>query len=203
MDVLSPKPAMEKLSHATLYTLEHYARIRADFRAKIMQHKNQRRLAVGPNAMLHFEDHLTMHYQIQEILRAERIFEEDEINQEIAAYNPLIPDGTNWKATFMLQYPDIDERREALANMANVEDRVWVKIADLDYVWAVADEDLERSNDKKTSAVHFLRFELTPEMIAAAKAGAPIGVGIEHPGYCHQVNPIPETIRKAIIVDLA
>jgi hypothetical protein len=193
---------MEKLSHATLYSLEHYARIRADFRARIMAHKKNRQLAMGPNAMLHFEDHLTMHYQVQEVLRAERIFEEAEINQEIAAYNPLIPDGMNWKATFMLEYTDIDERREALSKMAHVEDRVWVKIDGHAHVWAIADEDLERSNEKKTSSVHFLRFELTPEMVAAARAGAQIGAGIEHPAYCHQVDPIPEDVRKALVMDL-
>ncbi|MEO7557747.1 MAG: DUF3501 family protein [Gammaproteobacteria bacterium] len=193
---------MEKLSHDMLYSLEQYARMRPDFRVKIMEHKKLRQLALGPHAILHFEDRLTMHYQIQEILRAERIFEPEEISAEIAAYNPLIPDGSNWKATFMLEYDDVEERKVALSKMVNIEDRLWVKIDGFEHVWGIADEDLERSNDKKTSSVHFLRFELTPEMAAAAKAGTAIGVGVEHPAYCYQVDPIPDGVRKSLLVDL-
>ncbi|MEO5703069.1 MAG: DUF3501 family protein [Gammaproteobacteria bacterium] len=193
---------MEKLSHDMLYSLEQYARIRPDFRIKLMEHKKLRQIALGPNARLHFEDRLTMHYQIQEILRAERIFEPEEITTEMAAYNPLIPDGSNWKATFMLEYDDIKERKVALAKMTNIEDRLWVKIDGFEHVWGIADEDLERSNDKKTASVHFLRFELTAEMVAAAKAGADIGIGIEHPAYCYQVDPIPDNVRTALLVDL-
>ncbi|MEO5573420.1 MAG: DUF3501 family protein [Gammaproteobacteria bacterium] len=193
---------MEKLSHDMLYSLEQYARIRPDFRVKLMEHKKIRQIALGPNARLHFEDRLTMHYQIQEILRAERIFEPEEITIEMVAYNSLIPDGGNWKATFMLEYDDIEERKVALAKMANIEDRLWVKIDGFDHVWGIADEDIKRSNEKKTASVHFLRFELTPEMITAAKTGAAIGMGVEHPAYCYQVDPIPDNVREALLVDL-
>lgn len=193
---------MEKLTHDMLYSLEQYARIRKDFRAKLIEHKKTRQVQIGQHATLHFEDRLTMHYQVQEILRAERIFEPEEIDGELEAYNPLIPDGSNWKATFMLEYEDLSERRAALAKMTNIEDRVWVKIDGFEHVWAIADEDMDRSNEQKTASVHFLRFELTPDMIAAAKAGAPIGVGIEHPAYCHQVDPIPEPVRQSLVADL-
>lgn len=193
---------MEKLSHDMLYSLEQYARIRPDFRVKIMEHKKIRQVALGPNARLHFEDRLTMHYQIQEILRAERIFEPEEITAEMAAYNPLIPDGSNWKATFMLEYDELEERKVALAKMTNIEDRLWVKIDGFEHVWGIADEDIERSNDKKTASVHFLRFELTSEMVTAAKTGAGIGIGVEHPAYCYQVDTIPDAVRKALLADL-
>lgn len=193
---------MEKLSPDMLYSLEQYSRLRNDFRAKVMAHKKNRQVALGPNATLHFEDHLTMHYQVQEILRAERIFEAEEIEGELAAYNPLIPDGGNWKATLMFEYPDVEQRKNALAKMANIEDRVWVKVDGFERVWGIADEDLDRSTEQKTSSVHFLRFELTPAMIAAAKAGAALSMGIEHPAYCHQVDPVPEHVRKSLVLDL-
>ncbi|MBI3344688.1 MAG: DUF3501 family protein [Gammaproteobacteria bacterium] len=193
---------MEKLSPDKLYSLEHYARIRNDFRAKVMEHKKNRQVQIGPHARLYFEDRLTMQYQVQEMLRAERIFEPEGIAEELDAYNPLIPDGGNWKATFMLEYDDIGERRSALAKMIRLEDRVWVKVAGFDHVWAIADEDLARSNEEKTSSVHFLRFQLSPEMAAAVKAGAAIGVGIEHEAYCHQVDPIPDGVRDSLALDL-
>lgn len=193
---------MEKLDHDMLYSLEQYARIRKEFRARVMEHKKLRQVQVGPHATLHFEDHLTMHYQVQEVLRAERAFEPDEIEGELEAYNPLIPDGSNWKATFMLEYPDINERQQALAALTNVEDRVWVQVDGYERVWAIADEDLDRSNEKKTSSVHFLRFELTPQMVAAIKTGAGVGVGIEHPAYTHRVGALPEATRDALAVDL-
>ncbi|MEW6353148.1 MAG: DUF3501 family protein [Pseudomonadota bacterium] len=193
---------MEKLSPDMLYSLEQYSRLRNDFRAKVMAHKKNRQVALGPNATLHFEDHLTIHYQVQEILRAERIFEAEEIEGELAAYNPLIPDGGNWKATLMFEYPDVEQRKNALAKMANIEDRVWVKVDGFERVWGIADEDLDRSTEQKTSSVHFLRFELTPAMIAAAKAGAALSMGIEHPAYCHQVDPVPEHVRKSLVLDL-
>ena len=193
---------MEKLSHDMLYSLEQYARMRKDFRERVIEHKKHRQVQIGPHARLHFEDRLTMHYQIQEILRAERIFEPDEITGEIEAYNSLIPDGTNWKATFMLEYQDAAERQQALAELTHIEDRIWVKVDGFDHIWAIADEDLDRTNDKKTASVHFLRFELTPPMIAAVKNGAAIGIGIEHPAYCHQVDPIPEQVRKSLMSDL-
>lgn len=194
---------MKKLSRAMLYPLEQYARMRNEFRAKVMEHKTHRRVPVGPHATLYFEDQLTMHYQVQEMLRVERIFEEEGILEEIEAYNPLIPDGSNWKATFMIQYDDERERRAALASMIGIEDRVWVKVAGHEHVWAIADEDLERENAQKTSSVHFLRFELTPAMVVAAKAGVAIGVGIEHPAYCHQVDPIADDVRVSLVQDLA
>ncbi len=194
---------MKKLSRAMLYPLEQYARMRNEFRAKVMEHKTHRRVPVGPHATLYFEDQLTMHYQVQEMLRVERIFEEEGILEEIEAYNPLIPDGSNWKATFMIQYDDEQERRAALASMIGIEDRVWVKVAGHEHVWAIADEDLERENAQKTSSVHFLRFELTPAMVVAAKAGVAIGVGIEHPAYCHQVDPIADDVRVSLVQDLA
>lgn len=194
---------MKKLSREMLYPLEQYARMRNEFRAKVMAHKTHRRVPVGPHATLYFEDQLTMHYQVQEMLRVERIFEDEGILEEIEAYNPLIPDGSNWKATFMIQYDDEGERRTALASMIGIEDRVWVKVGEYAHVWAVADEDLERENAQKTSSVHFLRFELTPEMVAAAKAGVAIGVGIEHPAYCHQVDPIADDVRASLVQDLA
>ena len=193
---------MEKLSPDKLYSLEHYARIRNEFRVQVMEHKKNRQVQVGPHARLYFEDRLTMQYQVQEMLRAERIFEPEGIAEELDVYNPLIPDGGNWKATFMLEYDDIGERRSALAKMIRLEDRVWVKVAGFDHVWAIADEDLARSNEEKTSSVHFLRFQLSPEMVAAVKAGAAIGVGIEHEAYCHQVDPIPDGVRDSLAHDL-
>lgn len=174
---------MSQLTPEDLYSLEEYARIRGDFRAKVMGHKQNRKVHVGSHATLYFEDRLTIQYQIQEMLRIERIFEPAGIADELAAYNPLVPDGSNWKATFMVEYPDVEERREALAKLIGIEDGVWVQVAGKDRVYAVADEDLEREDETKTSAVHFLRFELTPEMVAEVKDGAGLSVGIEHSNY--------------------
>ena len=192
---------MHKLTRTDLYSLEQYAEQRSAFRDKVMAHKKNRRVALGPHAALYFEDHLTIQYQVQEMLRAERIFESAGIDEELAAYNPLIPDGSNWKATFMLEYDDVNERRSALEKLIGVEDRVWVKIAGLDPVYAVADEDLERDTEQKTSAVHFLRFELSPQMVAAAKEGAAISMGIDFPAYQHVSDPIPENIRVSLVKD--
>jgi hypothetical protein len=194
---------MQKLTRDKLYTLEKYAEVRNDFRAKVIAHKKNRQVHIGPHASLYFEDFLTMQYQVQEMLRAEKIFEAEGIAEELAAYNPLIPDGSNWKATFMLEYSDENERRAALARMQGIEDKVWVRVAGFDPVWAIADEDMERDNEEKTSAVHFLRFELTPDMIKAAKNGAAIGMGIDHPAYTHQVDPLPAEQRAALMQDLA
>ena len=195
--------AMQKLTRDKLYTLEKYAEVRNDFRAQVIAHKKNRQVHIGPHASLYFEDFLTMQYQVQEMLRAEKIFEAEGIDEELAAYNPLIPDGSNWKATFMLEYSDENERRPALANMKGIEDKVWVRIAGFDPTWAIADEDMERDNADKTSAVHFLRFELTPDMIQAAKAGAAIGMGIDHPAYTQQVDPLPPEQRAVLLQDLA
>jgi hypothetical protein len=194
---------MQKLTRDKLYTLEKYAEVRNDFRAKVIAHKKNRQVHIGPHASLYFEDFLTMQYQVQEMLRAEKIFEAEGIAEELAAYNPLIPDGSNWKATFMLEYSDEDERRAALARMQGIEDKVWVRVTGFDPVWAIADEDMERDNEEKTSAVHFLRFELTPDMIKSAKNGAAIGMGIEHPAYAHRVDPLPAEQRAALMQDLA
>lgn len=193
---------MEKLSRENLLTLEQYAEARPEFRDRIMAHKINRRQPVGPNATLYFEDFITMQYQVQEMLRAERMFEAREIEEEINAYNPLIPDGRNWKATFMLEYPDENERRTALTELRGVEDRTWVQVQGSEKVWGIADEDLERENAEKTSAVHFMRFELTDEMAEAVKSGAAISVGIEHEKYCHQVDPIADNVRASLAEDL-
>ena len=181
---------MNKLSREDLFTLEKYAEERPEFRARVMAHKKNRRLPIGPNATLYFEDTLTMHYQVQEMLRAERIFEASGIQEELDAYNPLIPDGSNWKATFMLEYPDETERQ------------IWAQVADFARITPVADEDLERESEDKTSSVHFLRFELTPEMVAAVKQGAAISMGIDHPSYSYAVEPIAQNVRDSLAEDL-
>ncbi len=192
---------MNKLTRDDLYSLEEYAKARSEFRARVMQHKKNRIVALGPHATLYFEDRLTMHYQIQEMLRAERIFESAGIEEELATYNPLIPDGANLKATFMLEYGDEEERRKALAGLIGIEDRVWIKINDYEKVWAIADEDMDRETSDKTSSVHFLRFEFTPDMAAAAKAGASLSAGIDHDHYTHQAEPLPRNVRDALVAD--
>lgn len=190
-----------ELTRADLYSLEQYAESRAEFRARVMAHKKDRRVALGPHATLCFEDRLTIQYQVQEMLRVERIFEPAGILDELDAYNPLIPDGTNWKATFMLEYEDLDARHAALARLRGIEHRVWVQVAGFEPVCAIADEDLERTDATKTSAVHFLRFELTAPMAAAVKAGAGVGLGSDHPDYRHQVQAGPE-VRDSLAADL-
>ena len=192
---------MSHLKSEDLYSLEEYAKIRGDFRAKVMAHKKNRKVHVGANATLYFEDRLTMQYQVQEMLRIERIFEADGIADELAAYNPMVPDGSNWKATFMVEYPDVEERRQALERLIGIEDKVWVQVAAQDKVFAIADEDLEREDGTKTSAVHFLRFELTPEMAAGMKAGEGLSVGIDHPNYQLAVTADDAT-RGALARDL-
>jgi hypothetical protein len=193
---------MQKLDRSKLLSLEAYAAKRAHIRAEIIAHKKARRIALGPHATLIFEDFLTMQYQVQEMLRAERIFEAAGIEEEIAAYNPLIPDGANWKATFLIEYEDVAERRAALAGLIGVEHHVWVRIGGADRVFAIANEDLPRSTDEKTAAVHFLRFDLTPAMVASAKSGAPIAMGIDHPALQCALEPIPETSRASLVADL-
>lgn len=193
---------MEKLNRNDLYTLEKYAELRKDFRARVMQHKKARRLAIGPNAMLYFEDRLTIQYQIQEMLRVERIFEPEGIQEELDAYNPLIPDGRNWKATFMVEFDDAGERRRKLAKLVGIESRVWLKVNDNDPISPVCDEDLERQTADKTSSVHFLRFELTEADVKALKAGAPVEAGINHEHYHYSVSPIPAEIRNSLVNDL-
>jgi hypothetical protein len=193
---------MDKLKREDLYTLEKYAEIRNDFRMKIMAHKKNRRLHIGQNATLYFEDRLVMQYQIQEILRTEKIFEADGINEELEAYNPLIPDGSNWKATFMIEFAEENERREALSKMIGIEDKTWVMVEVHNKVYPISDEDLERDNETKTSSVHFLRFELTTDMITALKSGANLSAGIDHPAYSHAIASIPDNIRESLVSDL-
>ena len=195
--------ASARLVPSDLMSLEQYARGRAEFRGRVLAHKRDRTQQCGPNATLCFEDRLTVQYQVQEMLRIERIFEPEGIQDELDAYNPLIPDGANWKATLLVEYPDVEERRTALARLRGIEDRCWVQVAGHPRVYAIADEDLERENDEKTSAVHFLRFELLPAMAAAAKAGAAISVGIDHEHYRHAIDPLPEASRASLAADLA
>ena len=192
---------MNKLSATDLMSLEQYARERPAFRARVLQHKSERQLAVGPNATWCFEDRLTVQYQVQEMLRAERIFEPEGIGEELAAYNPLIPDGQNWKVTLLLEF-DAAERPHALAQLKGVEDRCWVQIAGHERVLAIADEDLERENEQKTSAVHFLRFELGAPMIASLRGGAAISIGTDHEHYYHAVAPVPPAVQRSLVGDL-
>jgi len=194
---------MSKLTPANLLSLEEYSKQRADFRSKVMAHKKNRQVHLGDHATLYFEDGLTMQYQVQEMLRIERIFEEEGINEELAAYNPLIPDGNNLKATFMVEYEDVEERKAALANLIGIENKVWIQVAGFDKVYPIANEDLERTTEEKTSSVHFLRFEFAPEMIAAAKQGADIAMGIEHENYYVEMNPVANNIRDALVADFA
>jgi hypothetical protein len=193
---------MNKLTRDDLFSLEKYAEMRPEFRARVMAHKKNRQLPIGPNATLYFEDALTMHYQIQEMLRAERIFESAGIQEELDAYNPLIPDGSNWKATFMVEYPDEAERREQLARLIGIERHIWAQVADFSRVTPIADEDLERETEEKTSSVHFLRFELSDEMVDAIKRGAAISMGIDHPNYSYSQEPIPQNVRDSLGADL-
>jgi hypothetical protein len=190
------------LTHDQLYSLEQYARVRPEFRARVIAHKKLRLVQVGPAATLHFEDRLTMQYQVQEMLRLERMFEPELIQEELDVYNPLIPDGSNWKATFMIEYSDEAERRAQLARLIGVEQAVWVQVADFARVTPVANEDLDRATAEKTSSVHFLRFELTPEMCRAVKGGAPVRVGIDHPHYRAETT-LPPATRDSLAADLA
>ena len=194
---------MPRIKRESLLTLEAYEKARADFRARVIAHKKDRSVHIGSHVALLFEDELTMRYQIQEMLRAERIFVEEGIAEELEAYNPLVPDGTNWKATMMIEYPDEAERRVMLARLIGIEDRVWVQVAGYPRVYATADEDLERENDSKTSSVHFLRFELEPEMIAALKKGGSLSAGIDHPQYTHSVPTLDAATAASLVNDLA
>ena len=193
---------MNKLSTTDLMSLEQYARERPAFRARVLQHKTERQLAVGPNASWCFEDRLTVQYQVQEMLRVERIFEAEGIAEELAAYNPLIPDGSNWKVTLLLEF-DAAERPRALAQLKGVENRCWVQVAGGERVFAIADEDLARENEQKTSAVHFLRFELTMPMIASLRGGAALAIGIDHEHYRHEVAPVPPALQLSLTADLS
>jgi len=193
---------MSHLNASDLMSLEKYARERPAFRAKVLGHKKNRQVELGPNATLYFEDDLTIQYQVQEMLRIERIFEAEGIEEELSAYNPLIPDGSNWKATFMLEYPDVAERKVALAGLIGVEDKVWVQVDGHDKVYAIADEDLERDTEEKTSSVHFMRFELDPDMVMALKSGAGLAMGADHENLKVVVS-VPDAVRASLVNDLA
>jgi len=196
------KPPMPRITRDSLLTLEAYAKARPRFRAEVMAHKSDRTVQLGEHVRLTFEDEMTMRYQIQEMLRAERIFEEAGIQEELDAYNPLIPDGSNWKATMLVEYPDIEERQRALTRLIGIEDRVWVQVQGNPRVYAIADEDLERETSEKTSSVHFLRFELDASMKRALKDGAAIAMGVDHPRYQASVQPVPQAVRVSLLRDL-
>ena len=194
---------MTQISPDTLMPLEVYAKARPEFRAKVIAHKQNRKIQLGENITLIFEDELTIRYQVQEMLRVERIFEEEGILDELGAYNPLVPDGSNWKATMMIEYPDENERRSRLAELIGVEDKVWVQVAGCDRIYAIADEDLERETAQKTSSVHFLRFELAATMVAALRSGAALAMGVDHPNYAATVERVADATRASLIADLA
>jgi len=193
---------MTPLSREDLWSLEEYAQRRQDFRAEVMAHKKNRQLALGENARLYFEDATTIRYQIQEMLRIERVFEADGIQEELDAYNPLIPDGHNWKATFMIEFGDPVERAQRLAEMIGVETQVWLQVGDHSRIVPIADEDLERETEEKTSSVHFMRFELSSEQIAALKAGEPLYAGIDHPAYTIAKFQVADGISASLTSDL-
>ncbi|MCC7182167.1 MAG: hypothetical protein IOMNBAOH_01839 [Rhodocyclaceae bacterium] len=194
---------MPAIRRDSLMTLEQYARERSRFRARVLEHKKVRTLPVGPHVTLIFEDELTVRYQIQEMLRVERIFEESGIQDELAAYNPLVPDGTNLKATMLIEFPDPAERARRLAELIDIEDHVWIRVAGFERVYAIADEDMDRENEHKTSAVHFLRFELAADMRHALRAGGSLSAGIDHPAYEATLDPIPLAAQNSLAGDIA
>jgi hypothetical protein len=195
--------AMPRITRESLLSLEAYAKARKDFRARVIGHKKARTVHLGDHVTLLFEDELTIRYQVQEMLRIEKTFEEAGIADELDAYNPLVPDGSNFKATMLIEYEDVDERTRALVKLRGIEARVWVQVEGCARVHAIADEDLPRENDEKTSAVHFLRFELTPEMVAALKYGVGFAIGVDHPAYTVAIGAVGEATRKALVADLA
>jgi len=193
---------MPQITRDSLIPLEAYAKTRKSFREQVIAHKKARTVHLGEHVTLLFEDELTIRYQIQEMLRIEKTFEEEGIQDELQAYNPLVPDGRNWKATLLVEYEDVEERKRALERLKGIEDRVWVQVDGFARVYAIADEDLERENETKTSSVHFARFELTPEMIAALKGGTALSMGVDHPAYSFSLSPVPEPTRLALLRDL-
>jgi len=192
---------MKPLKRMDLFSLEQYADERSAFRTRVLEHKKNRRVDIGPNLSLYFEDRLTIQYQVQEMLRIEKIFEPAAIQEELETYNPLIPDGSNLKATTMLEFEDVEVRRKRLAELVGMEHQVWLQVSGHEKVFAIANEDLERSTDEKTSAVHFMRFELTDQMIKALRSGAALSFGSDHLAYLHQVT-VAEPTRSALILDL-
>ena len=189
---------MKPLARSDLLSLEQYAEQRAAFRSRVMEHKKHRRVDIGPNFSLYFEDRLTIQYQVQEMLRIEKVFEAEAIQEELEAYNPLIPDGGNLKATAMLEFEEVETRRQRLAELVEMEHTVWAQVAGHAKVFSISNEDMERSTDEKTSAVHFMRFEFSPAMIAALRGGAGLSFGSDHPAYPHQVT-LTATTRKALM----
>ena len=194
---------MPQITRDSLIPLEAYAKTRKSFREQVIAHKKARTVHLGEHVTLLFEDELTIRYQIQEMLRIEKTFEEEGIQDELQVYNPLVPDGRNWKATLLVEYEEVEERKRALERLKGIEDRVWVQVDGFARVYAIADEDLERENETKTSSVHFARFELTPEMIAALKGGAALSMGVDHPAYSFSLSPVPEPTRLALLRDLS
>jgi hypothetical protein len=194
---------MPHITRESLLTLEAYARARNAFRVRVLAHKKPRTVHLGEHLTLLFEDELTIRYQIQEMLRVEKTFEEQGIQDELDAYNPLVPDGANWKATLMIEYEDVSERKRALATLRGIEHHVWVQVEGCPRVYAIADEDLERETAEKTSSVHFARFELSAEILASLKYGVPLAIGVDHPAYTFTLSRVPEATRKALIADLA
>ncbi|HEY2629838.1 MAG TPA: DUF3501 family protein [Usitatibacter sp.] len=194
---------MAKITRESLMTLEAYAKARNDFRTKVIAHKKIRTVHLGEHVTLLFEDELTMRYQVQEMLRAEKIFEDEGIREELAAYNPLVPDGHNFKATMLIEYADEGERKVALGSLRGVEKRIWVRVEGCAAVYAIADEDLDRETEEKTSSVHFLRFELTAEMVKALKYGVTLAIGVDHPHYKAEIDPLPPVIRTSLVSDLS
>jgi hypothetical protein len=195
--------AMRAITRDSLMSLEAYAKARSDFRARVLAHKKARNVHLGEHVTLLFEDELTVRYQIQEMLRIEKVFEDAGIQDELDAYNPLLPDGSNLKATMLIEYDDADERKAALAQLKGIESCVWVQVDVCPRVTAIADEDLPRENDEKTSAVHFLRFELTGNMVSALKRGADLGIGVDHPRYEAAIPAVAAATRAALVADLA
>ncbi|MDH4135011.1 MAG: DUF3501 family protein [Gammaproteobacteria bacterium] len=193
---------MTKLTHDKLFSLEQYARNRTEFRARVMAHKKTRMVMLGEHVTLMFEDVLTMQYQVQEMLRLERMFEPELIQDELDVYNPLIPDGSNWKATMMIEYSDAEERKQMLTKLVGIEDKVWVQAAGCEKVYAISDEDLERATEEKTSAVHFMRFELTAAMVSALQQGVALAMGVDHPAYQATLSPVPTKNRASLLCDL-
>jgi hypothetical protein len=191
-----------KIARDSLLSLESYAKQREVFRSKVIAHKKNRTVHLGAHVTLIFEDQLTIRYQVQEMLRIERTFEEQGIQDELDAYNPLVPDGRNFKATMMIEYPDAEERKNALAKLKGIEDRVWIQVEGCARVFAIADEDLPRENEEKTSAVHFLRFELTDEMSQALKYGVGLAMGVDHTKYQAELNPVPPAVHASLTHDL-
>jgi hypothetical protein len=193
---------MQKLARQDLMSLEQYAAERARLRSEVIAHKQLRNLQVGPNMTWCFEDRTTIRYQILEMLRAERIFESEGIQDELDAYNPLIPDGSNWKVTLLIEFTDEAQRRAALERLIGVEDRCWIRVSELDRVFAIADEDMARENAEKTSAVHFLRFELSSAMVGAMKSGATLSIGVDHENYRHSLSPVAAAVADSLRRDL-